>query len=185
MRVELIPVNGPLSYKVRTVLQGEMNALDLGPPPIDKSYVSQTFELLFDPAGTCRKEVLKLKKSDVHGTNQSRYLDHCKPLLCRLGILTVYGQWLVHLGFISLRFRENLQRLTCKRGCPPEDELHWTYHAVISPTVYVACPLLALKIQNRVFFLSIQYTLNIRVNLTFLRYKYIKLNNQNLILLSS
>lgn len=31
MRVELIPVNGPLSYKVHTVLQGEMNALDFGP----------------------------------------------------------------------------------------------------------------------------------------------------------
>lgn len=44
MRVELIPVNGPLSYKVHTVLQGEMTTLDLGPsiapPPIDKSYIS-------------------------------------------------------------------------------------------------------------------------------------------------
>lgn len=62
MRVELIPVNGPLSYKVHTVLQGEMNAVDFGPsiaPPRPPSSIKVMFHRPLNYCLILRKHVGK------------------------------------------------------------------------------------------------------------------------------
>uniref|UniRef100_A0A1B6JKN6 Reverse transcriptase domain-containing protein n=1 Tax=Homalodisca liturata TaxID=320908 RepID=A0A1B6JKN6_9HEMI len=51
--------------------------------------------LMWGHASGC-SQVLRLQKRAVRIISLSRYLDHCKPIFARLGILTVYSQYILN-----------------------------------------------------------------------------------------
>lgn len=58
-------------------------------------------------------ELLKLLKSAVRIMTSSGHLDHCRPLFCRLGIMTVYSQ----MASKYILCQGQSGRLHSKRGC--------------------------------------------------------------------
>lgn len=80
-------------------------------------------------------QALKITKSAVHIMSSSGHLDHCRPLFRELGIMTMYGQYIM----VSLAYVKNKLESFTARGMSisktPEDWLHWKYQPAGPPSL--------------------------------------------------